>query len=346
MSWISQNYEKAALGGAAVLALGLAFLGWSKISGVEEEFNTHLKGAGNNDPSVRGADLVPQAIASLGLNRTWSQAEDDGRAVDLFTGIPLFVSRDAPNKALDLVEGESVHPPIPNVWWIENDLDPGFGDSPQRDPDQDGFSNLEEFKAETDPNSAESHPQLIAKLKYVKDETLTWVLRPGFESDGGFPFTYEDSARQTNRAGAAEIIMPGTVFFGEGAAKNRFKLLGSERRKELNPRIKVEVEVLYVRIEDQRANKKGTIYEIPSQFKEDLKMDYAQYDRTAILSLEAVGQSGTEFKVEENTMFSLPPGSSKKDYLLKKVTPEGIEVEYTDAAGTKKTVQIAKGSTP
>ena len=123
-------------------------------------------------------------------------------------------------------------------------------------------------------------------------------------------------------------------------------LLGSEVRKELNKKINIEVEVTIVKIEDQRPNKKGTIYELPSPLSEDRKNEHLKYDRTAIFSLEALGLNGKEFKVEENTAFALPPDSAKKDYLAKTVTPESVTIEYTNPAGEKKTVEISKGSLP
>mgnify|MGYP003575496989 CR=1 FL=1 len=344
MSWFSKNYEKAALGGAAVVALGLAYLGWSKLNGVDTDFATSLKDSGNNNPAVADKDRVSEALSSLGSPRVWDQGETaNSRPVNLFTGIPLFVSRNAPTKGIDLVTGDSVHPPIPNQWWLQYRLDPGFADSPQRDADDDGFSNLEEFEAKTDPTDEKKFPELVAKLKYTKDESLVWILRPGFESEGGFTFSYKDSNRQINKAGAATVVMPNTLFFAEGAMKNRFKLLGSEKRNVMNPRTNVEDSVTFVRIEDQRPNKKGVIYEIPAQFKEDLENEHRHYDRTAVLRLDALGKGSEEFKIEENTTFSLPNGSDKKNYLLKSVTPEAIEVEYTAADGTKKTVQIPKG---
>ena len=101
-----------------------------------------------------------------------------------------------------------------------------------------------------------------------------------------------------------------------------------------------------VRVEDQRPNKKGTIYEFPSPLSEERMNEHLKYDRTAILTLEALGQQGKEFKVEENTTFALPSDGAKKDYLLKSVTPNSITVEYTDAAGEKKSVTINKGSLP
>lgn len=346
MSWISNNYEKAALGGAAVVALGLAYMGWSKLGAVLEDFGTGLKGAGNNNSAVGKADLIPKAIASMKLDRAWTQGIDGDRPVDLFTGITLYVSSAAPERPLDLIKGDAVHPPIPNAWWLDNRLDPGFGDSPERDPDEDGFSNMEEFIAKTDPNSAKSHPPLIAKLKYVGDETLTWVILPRFGADGSFPFNYEDTKGGRNRATAANMIAPGELFFASGTMANRFKLLGSEDRQELNPRTNSEGTVTIVRIEDQRPNKAGTIYEFPSPLNDDRKNKFVKFDRTAILSLEALGMGGNEFKVEENTTFALPPEAAKKDYLVKTVTPEAVSIEYKDAAGETKIIEITKGNLP
>ncbi len=347
MSWFSNNYEKAALGGAVVLALGLAYFGWSKYGGVNEDFGLGLKGAGNNNTAVPDAQQIPMTMQSMKLDRTWKQALDGQRPVNLFTGIALFVAKSAPDKPVDLLKDAPVHPPIPNTWWIDNRLDPGYADSPARDPDGDGFSNREEFDAQTDPNSAKSHPPLIAKLMYARDESLVWVLRPGYGSDGKFPFNYEDGKGGKNRITAAEMIGPGEIFFSKEPMKGRFKLLGAEVRKELKPKINIEMDVTIVRIEDQRPNKKGLVYEFPSPLADDeRKNDHLKYDRTAVFTLEAVGKAGTEFMVEENTTFALPPDAAEKNYLLKSVTPDSVTVEYPDAAGNRRSVEIRKGSFP
>ena len=346
MSWFSKHYEKVALGSAVAVALGLAYFGWSKLNSVEEDFAASLKGVGNNKTAVDGADQVPKARQSLTLDRTWSQAADGDRPVDLFTGIPLFISSNDPQKAIDLRKDAPLHPPIPNSWWLENRIDPGFADSPGQDPDADGFSNLEEFTAKTDPNNKNSIPPLIAKLMFVKDESLAWVIRPGYGSEGKFPFTYEDSKAGKNKVSADEMIAPGSLFFAEPPMESRFKLLGSEIRKEYSQKTKAEMEVTIVRIEDQRPNKKGLVYELPSAFPEERKNEYSKYDRTAVLALEALGMEGREFKVEENTAFALPPENSNKNYLLKKASPEAILIEYPETDGSRKLIEIKKGQLP
>jgi hypothetical protein len=346
MSWIEKNYEKAALGGAVVVALGLAYFGWSKLASVEEDFQTSLKGTGNNVTAVKDADLINKALASLKLDHSWTPAMDGAYPVELFTGIPLFVSSSAPESPIDLRKDAPVHPPIDNTWWIDHRIDPGYGDSPARDPDGDGFSNLEEFTAKTDPNDPESFPSLLGKLLYVKDDSLAWLLIPRYEDSGKFPFNYEDTNKGINKVGASSPVGPGELFFTTGVMKNRFKLLGSEVRKELNPKINIEMDVTIVRIEDQRPNKKGTIYEFPAPLNEQRKNEHLKYDRTAVFSLEALGHSGKQFKVEEFTTFSLPPDGAKKNYLVKEITPESVTIEYTPAEGDKETVVIKKGSMP
>jgi len=88
------------------------------------------------------------------------------------------------------------------------------------------------------------------------------------------------------------------------------------------------------------------VYELPSPLPEDRKSDFVQYDRTAIFSLEALGMAGREFKIEENTPFALPPENPNKNFLLKKVAPEAVVVEYPAADGSRKSVEIKKGQLP
>ncbi|MEP5507324.1 MAG: Amuc_1099 family pilus-like system protein, partial [Luteolibacter sp.] len=237
-----------------------------------------------------------------------------------------------------------VHPPIPNQWWIENRVDPGFGDSPLLDADEDGFTNLEEYEAKTDPSDGQAYPPLITKLSYVSDESVQWVLRPAFPAGEGYTFEYNDTAGRRNKTGAANAVQPGDMLFVEEPMKNRFKYLGFEERDVMDERLNTNVKTKFVKIEDQKPNKKGMLYEIPGGFRKGDAEKYSKFDRTAVLSLEALGMNGEEIKVEENTSFSLPPKGKVKNYKLTKVTPEGITVEVTSPDGEKTNYNIAKGA--
>ena len=347
MSWISENYEKALVGGAVTVALGLGYLGWSGLQKVGDEFSDSSRGTGSNEASVQGADLIPKAEQSLALKREWEAGRDpEDRTVDLFTGVPLFIKSNAPDKPIDLLKDPPVHPPIPNTWWLESRIDPGFENAPALDPDGDGFSNLEEYEAKSDPMNSHDHPPLIDKLRYVKDENLVWVLLPNFGDNGAFPFTYKDSRRGQNRIAGADPVKPGELFFRNGVQANRFKLLGHEVRREVNRALNAEMETTWVKVEDQRPNKKGRVYEYPAPLRDGRANDFRQFDRTAVFSLEALGQRASEFKVEENTTFALPVDAKEKNYLLKSITPEKVVIEFKDSDGAPLTVEIPRGGTP
>jgi hypothetical protein len=60
------------------------------------------------------------------------------------------------------------------------------------------------------------------------------------------------------------------------------------------------------------------------------------------LILNAIGQSATEFEVEERTHFAIPANAPQKKYYLKRVTPNSIVVEFKGPSGVLETVEIPK----
>jgi len=83
----------------------------------------------------------------------------------------LFVSRVYllhEGRLVDILESDTeLFPGIANSWIIEHNLDYTDPLLPERDPDGDGFTNLEEFLARTDPNDPESRPALWTKLRLI-----------------------------------------------------------------------------------------------------------------------------------------------------------------------------------
>lgn len=355
MSWLEQNYEKAALGGAAGLAVLLAFLGYLKIGGVQDDFSAESGADEKRDPSVQNASMVDKAISSRSRQVLWMEPVAPGdRKLPLLTGVPLFVRKDTPDDAIDLFTADPVHPPIDNKWWIEFRLDPGEADAPQQDADGDGFSNLEEFLAKTDPTNDKDFPPLIGKLRFDSDQSAVWSLRPGFpemnKTDlSGVRLYLDDLTQPASRTPMGTSVKPGDMLFAQDPMQGRFKFLGLEERRVMNPRLNVEETKTFARFEDQQSNKKGIIHEFEAPLSESRigADDVRKYDRDAVLVLEAGPEKGSTETVAENTRFGLPFSSTKKDYLLKKVTPEAVEVEYTDAkSGETKTVTIPKGEFP
>lgn len=341
----TRSFEKYALGGSILVAVALAYFGYAKLGDFESDFQDQVGGKEGNTTSVVGSKLADETLRTMNQPQAWSAVEIDKRPVNLLTSVPLVVSRDKPGEAMDFYKAAPVYPPIPNTWWLQYGIDADYDDALTRDPDQDGFTNLEEFEAKTDPSKVESHPVLALKVKYLRDESVKWLLEPGYKTEKGeMTFKYADTTGQQNKVSAVEPIAPGGLFFKKGAMQDRFKFVKLEEKEVVNSRTNLTEKNLFVTVEDQRPNKKGVTYEIPSGMREAQKPDYFQYDRTAVFTLEAMSQSGKEMKVEENTRFSLPADAVKKEYLLKKVTPEAIVIEYTDSEGKTSTYTIAKGS--
>jgi len=347
MSKLPKNFEKALLGAAGVAALGFAALGFMKSSAVEEDFNRSVAGSGKDDPSIPEAVATAKAVSSLAADLVIEAAEDEGRPVDLFVGIPLFADKNNPNEPIDLIDGKEVHSGIPNRWWIENGADITFANSPDRDDDSDGFSNREEFEAKTKPTDPKSIPALVNKLAYLKDESIMWYVQFGLESGGKWApklvALTHDKKKLTNKVSAVAMLNVGDTFFAEGTMAGRFKFTGIIEKEVVSERTKLKQMVKFGQYEELKENKKGEKYE--SQYGlPDAQLEASAYhDRTAVLDLRAIGYEGKEFKVEERTRFALPPDGKDKAYLLKKVTPESIEVEYNDASGTPQTLEIKKG---
>ncbi len=351
MSKLPKNFEKTLLGVAGVAAVGFAALGFMKSSGVAEDFPPPPAGSPKNDVGVPEAEATAAAISSLKLNRVLEPSPDaNGNPIDQFVGIRLFADKNNPNEPVDIRGGDPVHPPIPNKWWIETGADPTYANSPARDDDKDGFSNLEEFEAKTSPTNAKSVPALINKLAYLKDESVQWYVQFGFESEGKWApkLLGRDPAKKDfdNKISALEMIQPGDTFFKDGAMAGRFKFTGIIEKEVTSERTKLTQMVRFAQYEDLKENKKGEKYE--SQYGlPNAQIDASSYyDRTAVLELQAIGYEGQEFKVEERTAFAIPPDAPEKNYMLKKVTPESIEVEYKDASGATQTQEIKKGGTP
>ena len=103
---------------------------------------------------------------------------------------------------------------MPDVWEKKyglNHVDPHDADS---DADSDNFTNLEEFKAGTDPRNPASHPPRFMFLKVAEIEAtpFPYLLRgKSKEPNGGYKFQINDARKQSHYIRKGEKL-PGTDF--------------------------------------------------------------------------------------------------------------------------------------
>ena len=340
MSWLSDNYEKVTLG-AAVTAL--AALGYISVKNKSDQTNAFILPTPrqNQEVEAKGLAAIDKAKVSIYMEHKINQADLDGRKVDLFTGIILFSQRDDPKNPVDLLKSDPVHAGIPNTWWMENNLDPGYGNAAERDPDDDGFSNREEYEAETDPNNAGDYPEPVTKLgvRASKPVYTTQVhIKPRVATDGGREsfFNLENKVKVPLNKTDVQVKLNEVIKFKKPLMQNRFKFAGLDKRRNANGM----VDVIWV-IEDLQPNKKGTQYRFDKRGDLDghPKRSLGIMDNRATLVLNALNQETKPFEVDENTYFSLPfdPKAEKKPYLLKTIDiiKMIIVVEYLDQDGNK-----------
>ena len=83
-------------------------------------------------------------------------------------------------------------PPVPNQWLIDHQLDYTDVSILERDPNNKGFTVLEEFLAGTDPNDPAKFPNLCTKLTYtdtdIKKSTYTFEFLGEEENNGRMEF--------------------------------------------------------------------------------------------------------------------------------------------------------------
>ncbi|MBT8037581.1 MAG: hypothetical protein KJO21_08560 [Verrucomicrobiae bacterium] len=335
MSWLSNNYEKLALGGAVVAAIGLGAITLKNKGDMADAFSDESPKR-NQETDVSGLPEIIQVNSSFGELHEVIQPDIDGRKIDLFTGVPLFSKKDDQENPVDLLKSAPVHAEIDNNWWMKHGIDPGFSDSPERDPDKDGFTNREEFVAETDPNDFDSHPDPIVKLLVVPKEgvkTTQVHIKPSDYGGGQFVFRLENKrGARVNRMGPGAIRAGDTIEFLQPLMQKRFRFIKMIQKQVMKNGVMQPIKVW--EIEDLKPNKNGEIYQVDRRGKPGIQ------DVTVEFILQALRQGGNPFKIEENIRFSLPfdANAKQKPYLLKKVDLENktVDVEYVDQDGTTK----------
>lgn len=338
---LSDNYEKLVLGLGVVVALGLGTMAYLNAGKLGDQFTTPT-GSPKDAPPLPNEGQVDRAIANLGKSHGIGKGMVGDRKVDLYTGIPWFIKSES-LEPVDLgnTNEADVHPPIPNSWWLEHNIDPGFADSTHRDEDGDGFTNGEEFAAKTDPTDFKSYGELVTKLELVKLVNERYRLEFSSEAGSTFKFKYFDAFSGKPRRLSSDYLPAGegdkSIFFSEAPAMLKFRLLNVEERMEKNERTGIEMQKLYAMIEILTGSKKGDQFELLKGDKKHIISDYK-----VIMVLAAIDEGAKEIELRERESFSLPydPDATEKPYKFKGVDENGGVIIEWQADGETKTRTI------
>lgn len=182
MDKIKAHYDKCLLIAAGILLVVVTLWLAMNASGLGESFVLP-------PPATKGEPFAPD-----GQTRQLAEDEASLKQVSLWTRQPgapaLFVSRIyllREGRLVDILRGESeLYPGIPNAWVLEHGLDYTDPLMPEHDADEDGFTNLEEFTAKTNPRDRDSRPPAYTKLRLVssKLEKLRFTFNAVSQTEG------------------------------------------------------------------------------------------------------------------------------------------------------------------
>ncbi|GAB4171292.1 MAG: hypothetical protein Fur0032_10450 [Terrimicrobiaceae bacterium] len=287
MDWLKKNYEKAAAIAAGVLALASGVLVILSVSSFPLQFEGRdsTKPRDNTVPDPPFAP-VDQAAAVTSKPRIWGVYEGS-----------LLVSRPYVLKDGALVDplegGQPLHPPVPNAWLIQNNLDYADSGILGQDPDNDGFTNLEEFLAGTDPSAKTSTPPYYTKLRLQKFIATPFRLRFTGTPDEGQTFTINSKDLKSR----TQFLQLGDMIEG-----SPYKILAYEKKSEV--RDEIERDVSELTIENTETGQKivlvvGKEANDPTSFAEFVYL-----------------LDNSKFTVKKDDTFSLEPEKDRKYKLI------------------------------
>lgn len=183
-SWISQNYEKLALVASLAILLISALVLVLQVGRHRRQFDQRMQSEAAHVGRPAGP-LDTTLVSNLGMRLTRPfQVQMEGkrflvgelRVASIPDGAPIpyaatrdpFSGKEQP--AIDIdpdSDGDGIPDKIELKWGL-NVFDPNDA---QGDVDGDGYSNLEEYLAATDPLDAASFPPPAAKLRLVRTMT-------------------------------------------------------------------------------------------------------------------------------------------------------------------------------
>jgi len=189
MDWIKKNYDRFVL---AIFALALlASSGWliySALNFKQTFASLQQTVAHNNKVSGQSLDEIDKARASIQKPATWVPQKDTG---SLFVSERYLVKE---GKLVALIgdANSQLHKPVPNQWFLDNNLDIQDPDILNQDTDHNGFTNYEKWKAGIDPNDPNAHPPYNTKLRLKQFIQKPFRLKfNGYNGDPKKPETLE-----------------------------------------------------------------------------------------------------------------------------------------------------------
>lgn len=330
MDHIKAHYDKYLLALAGLLLLGWAILLMSNSSALPEQFAPPQE-------MKAGAAFVPEKLIaqfksdleSMNRHQTWEDAPGS-----------LFVCREyilQDGRLVDIMQGDAeIFSGIPNQWLKDNRLDYTDKKLLERDPDNDGYTNLEEFLAGTNPNDPSSHPAPWTKLRIVgiKPQNLNITFQTVTDYNG-------DEVREVQ----INTITPGESSDRRGVTK--FYKIGDvikiSERQPSGVMVETPTPFKFVRAQRQEATGDQEIFLQNTADGKEIRLEkekvtQSPYPRVTLKdtrnSQEQVVRVGDDFTLENAGTYKLIDATAEKAHIKDLKTEEihAIQRETSPAA--------------
>ena len=325
------NYEKTILIISSVIAIGVAAFLVFESKGFEEDLALQQVSL-RNELNAPDKQKVVDATETIKKKYAWLSPARNGKAVPLNKSVLLVMKE---GKLFDLLLPDpKFREPMTNIF-LTGDLSKNPPESPlpdifspnvgDLDADDDGFSNLEEFNAKTDPRDDKSMPPFTDKLFLRKRISHDYILLLKGGSDGTFQIQRLVPTKNS-------VFKPVNEEFGFDKGVNRFKITSSRKDTIQHPTLG-PMEVFILKVLDLSTNKEFDLVQGKevnlAEYEADFEFRWKK--RQAITG------------IREGKTFQLP-GLGKSYYIIKLEDSKAIIAPYgNDGKPTKETIEIKQG---
>ena len=201
------------------------------------------------------------------------------------------------------VEIDSDHDGLPNDWEIKYGFNPNDSKDASADSDGDGFSNLEEYEAKTDPKDPKSHPDYLDFVTVqgtFKQTFLPFYFKQANPMPGNtFRLTFQrlgvkSKYDSTLTAKVGEAIKSSDGKFNSGYVAKSYSVKDVEVPAYKGSKMMKKVKVGFVDVERVKDGKKLTLREGVSKIPVETQLDIA-YERDGGKTFTVF--SGAEFEI-------------------------------------------------
>lgn len=292
MNWVRANYERVTVLAAALFLVVSSIFIFLNAMQFDQNFAA-LQSAPPPQPAKppQKAVEVEQAMAKLPQAVQWTTSGRSG----LFVPEKHFI---AANGLPATLQTTQVHPPVPNEWFDQFGLPLADADVLTQDPDNDGFTNLEEWQGHTNPTDAKSHPPYVTKLRM-----RSFVQEP-------FKLVFSSWVGDTYAINTSDLKEPTQfVKLGDQVRGTKFKVMAFNEKHEPN-KYGTDMDVSELTLESEESGDKI-----------NLVKEKVMISPESVANFVYPLRQPPEFSVKKDQEFSLPPENDIK-YKLVDVQPD------------------------